>query len=452
MFNVAESPSNGDLQAGRARAELPHDRVRGSIHQHILDLVAQATGQRQVILTPRLFVDMLDRDHNAALLLSRIIYWSERSSSPHGWFYKTYAEWYTETGFSEYQVRRALHGDPRVKHPRTTLCDVGVDVQIKRAPSGSPTVHYRLNQPVFFAFLVDYLEQVYGARIGHEPDEMNGQADSPTDNESQADNVGIANSTLSAMETLHCAVSSSEQKADQKDKRIRDDFLIFANYESRFGTPDEPTTDLLMAETQRLGVSLTQEVLRRCASNGARTWHYVLKALKNQHISPATPSASTSMEEPSVEEREIDPETDAPSERMRQLRERVLRSKPPTVIPTDRVHLPWSSEWYGRKVTVNEMWGAVFTQLEAQVDRASFDAWLRSAVLVDFDPDRAEFTIAVNNRPARDWCQQRLNRLLCRLLSALYEGDVIVTFTIKADWAAKQLKDSENAAHQAAAV
>lgn len=48
---------------------------------------------------------------NAALLLSQIVYWSQRTSDPDGWFYKTQADWRDETGLTRRELdtaRKAL--------------------------------------------------------------------------------------------------------------------------------------------------------------------------------------------------------------------------------------------------------------------------------------------------------------------------------------------------------
>jgi len=42
-----------------------------------------------------------------ALFIRQCIYWSERTKDPEGWFWKSYEEWFEETGFTSDQVRLA---------------------------------------------------------------------------------------------------------------------------------------------------------------------------------------------------------------------------------------------------------------------------------------------------------------------------------------------------------
>lgn len=58
----------------------------------------------------RCFVRLTD-SMSAALMLSQALYWSERTSDPDGWFYKSREEWTEETGLSrrkQESARRAL--------------------------------------------------------------------------------------------------------------------------------------------------------------------------------------------------------------------------------------------------------------------------------------------------------------------------------------------------------
>ena len=52
---------------------------------------------------------MCNGDHLAALLLSQILYWSDRTSDPDGWFAKSYADWHDEVALTERQIKRSAH-------------------------------------------------------------------------------------------------------------------------------------------------------------------------------------------------------------------------------------------------------------------------------------------------------------------------------------------------------
>ena len=86
-----------------------------SFRKQVLSLLGETYGDKTLVLCPTVFVRLLGGDHKAAILLSQILYWSDKTKDPDGWFYKSYADWQTETGLSEAQVRRIVNGDPRVK-------------------------------------------------------------------------------------------------------------------------------------------------------------------------------------------------------------------------------------------------------------------------------------------------------------------------------------------------
>ncbi|MEO1289799.1 MAG: DnaA/Hda family protein, partial [Chloroflexota bacterium] len=62
-----------------------------------------------------------------------------------------------------------------------------------------------------------------------------------------------------------------------------------------------------------------------------------------------------------------------------------------------------------------DAWNATFNQLELQLDRASFDTWLRHAVLLGVED--GVFVVGVHNSYAQDMLQHRLYRNVRRVLS-----------------------------------
>lgn len=96
-----------------------------------------------------------------------------------------------------------------------------------------------------------------------------------------------------------------------------------------------------------------------------------------------------------------------------------------------------------------EAWNIAFTQLEIQLDRASFETWLRGAVYLGHKPalvpshaDRADggtFTIGAPNSYARDMLQHRLHREIRRVLSDVLGAPVELCFElVKAETAAPE--------------
>lgn len=81
-----------------------------------------------------------------------------------------------------------------------------------------------------------------------------------------------------------------------------------------------------------------------------------------------------------------------------------------------------------------DAWNAAFHQLEMQLDRASFETWLRGAALLDvesLDGETATFVIGVRNSYARDMLQHRLYRNVRRVLSDVYGKSVELRFEVE---------------------
>lgn len=81
-----------------------------------------------------------------------------------------------------------------------------------------------------------------------------------------------------------------------------------------------------------------------------------------------------------------------------------------------------------------DAWNAAFHQLEMQLDRASFDTWLRGAELVGVElldtGEPGTFVVGVRNTYARDMLQHRLYRNVRRVLSDVYGKSVELRFEV----------------------
>ncbi len=115
-------------------------------YQQVKAMIKQFTGQANTLVIPRVFIDFTN-DHLAAMLLSQILYWSDRTNDPDGWFYKTADEWDEELGLSAFQVKRAA----------TLLKAVGVETRLKRV-DGAPRTHYRVDMDTFIGLFLKFLE------------------------------------------------------------------------------------------------------------------------------------------------------------------------------------------------------------------------------------------------------------------------------------------------------
>jgi hypothetical protein len=105
------------------------------MRDEILNLVKRIGGRQNILVLPRIFVD-LTGDINSALLLSQLLYWSDRTPDRDGWIYKTHKDWQSELGLNRYFLDKA----------KARLSQLGViEVKVKKA-NGSPTMHFRVNQ------------------------------------------------------------------------------------------------------------------------------------------------------------------------------------------------------------------------------------------------------------------------------------------------------------------
>lgn len=78
------------------------------MHRHqqaIFDLIRQLSGQRAVIVIPRLFVSICG-SYPSAAMLSQLLYWHDEQRRE-GWIYKSHKDWAHELELTEEQVRYA---------------------------------------------------------------------------------------------------------------------------------------------------------------------------------------------------------------------------------------------------------------------------------------------------------------------------------------------------------
>ena len=95
----------------------------------ILSIIKSISGQANILTVPRLFV-ALTGDTTLAIMLSQLIYWSDRTTRSDGFVYKSAADWAIEVGASSYSVRK-FNQLPFI------------ETKIIKA-NGSPTTHYRV--------------------------------------------------------------------------------------------------------------------------------------------------------------------------------------------------------------------------------------------------------------------------------------------------------------------
>lgn len=83
-------------------------------------------------------------------------------------------------------------------------------------------------------------------------------------------------------------------------------------------------------------------------------------------------------------------------------------------------------------MNAQDAWNVAYSQLELQLDRGSFDTWLRGALLLHTEPgiESTLFVIGVRNTYARDMLQHRLYRNVWRILHDVWGDPVEVRFEV----------------------
>ncbi|MBN1965563.1 MAG: chromosomal replication initiator protein DnaA [Anaerolineae bacterium] len=79
-------------------------------------------------------------------------------------------------------------------------------------------------------------------------------------------------------------------------------------------------------------------------------------------------------------------------------------------------------------MSAKDAWQATLGQLELQLDRATFDSWVRGADLLAYED--GTFVVSVRNAYVRDWLQKRLYGSIRRTLADIFGRTVEVVFVV----------------------
>lgn len=153
----------------------------------IAELLSTFSGQENTLTIPRAYIDVTGNIEDA-LLLSQIIYWTDRTKMDDGWFAKSYAEWKSEIALSKYQVMTATK----------RLEVAGVETIVKKF-NGSPTVHYRLRKSEFELWIVNKLDERKSSNLTNDSEET------------------LQSSTETTTETTTETLSRKREKGSKKD-------------------------------------------------------------------------------------------------------------------------------------------------------------------------------------------------------------------------------------------
>ncbi|HEX7766055.1 MAG TPA: hypothetical protein VF443_05040 [Nitrospira sp.] len=322
-------------------------------------------------------------DFTAGIVLHRLLYWVPRGSRSDAAIWKSDREWYAELNLSYAQMQRV----------RARLAPV-VRSWIERA-QGAPTYHYQLR--------VDALVRGIATVLN-------------------CSSVDVKLSLLEKVENGLSAESKNDFRQSRKsltdqhqntDERLK----IYHPYLKRFVGFTPELSAKLADQYTRLGESNVRECLKRCDASNGKAWQYVLRALENVSTPPHAPIP--------------------------------LYDSPPAddLIITDEMRQAWASsdegrDWSARlEVARNpkstapairdkwmEDWCRAYSQLEIQLDRGSFDTWLRGAKFLKYED--GIYHIGAANTYARDMLQHRLYRDIRRVLGDIAGTQVELCFEV----------------------
>ncbi|MBN1856915.1 MAG: hypothetical protein JW846_08180 [Dehalococcoidia bacterium] len=103
--------------------------------EEVLDVIRRNEGHEKMLAVPRAFIT-LTGDTDSALLLSQVLYWTDRATGARGWVYKTRDEWNEELGLNRYRLEKA----------RRCLKRIGLIEESYHLARNRRTLHIRLKR------------------------------------------------------------------------------------------------------------------------------------------------------------------------------------------------------------------------------------------------------------------------------------------------------------------
>lgn len=116
-----------------------------SYQKSIYRIIRKMSGQANILSVNRMFAK-ITKSLDGGIFLSQLLYWSDKTEDPEGWFYKSDDEWAEEIFISRRQVNKFTN----------LFTEAGfLETKLKKDPRGTPKTHYRVLQDSFFAWLVE---------------------------------------------------------------------------------------------------------------------------------------------------------------------------------------------------------------------------------------------------------------------------------------------------------
>lgn len=120
--------------------------MKNSYQQSVFELIRNIVGQANTLVIPKEFIKFTG-DINSALLLSQLIYWSDKSEMKDNLIAKTYKSLEDELTLTKKQCIKAINNLKRLGLIKTSV----------RKFSGNPTMHYQVCIDVFENKFVKHL-------------------------------------------------------------------------------------------------------------------------------------------------------------------------------------------------------------------------------------------------------------------------------------------------------
>jgi DnaD/phage-associated family protein len=196
----------------------------------------------------------------SALMLSQAWYWSQRTTDPSGWFYKSAKEWQEETGLSVQEQRTA----------RKRLGQFEWWQEEKRKAHGAPTIHYRLNINAFAKHLTEVVEQ--------QQMDMLDATDGNVEINKSMDMLDATNPI-----NIDYTKTTTETTSDGDDGSITWQAVAHM-YESEIGLFTPMASEMVQDDFDTYGGEWLIDAIRLAVKAGVRRWNYVQGILRRWHV------------------------------------------------------------------------------------------------------------------------------------------------------------------------
>lgn len=332
-----------------------------------LKLLVKNLGRDDLATVEALLVD-LTGSRVAAQMLERLLLWWPKATNPDGWVYKSEDDWWAELRIKANELTRA----------KGALEMAGVVIQVKQAAvksdktvtgwAAAPVRHYRLDMRRFLRRLASAL--------------------------------GLGIQKLASL-------MKKPFRANRKMVLPNGEKTITTSLQTNLQTSDVVKQQAIQ-EIKNLGINAANAQQIVAAYGGERVLTQVHLARQNAKRNPAgwlieslrenwqfTPVETPVVAAPDPVEVSVDDHTGDDE------------SLPHTVLgPPPEPDSPECA-----------IWKKAYSQLEIQLDRASFDTWVRAARFLRCED--GQYVIGVANNYARDFLQHRMYRDVRRVVSSV---------------------------------